>query len=104
MASGTAEIFKGMGSDPRVRLSAAGASPLQMAGGAMLMHRTSAQVNDHVGNPVNVSLPPTEKERSQDGRTRQTCGCDEKAVEPTELTVGGVIGHLGCLENISTVK
>jgi hypothetical protein len=65
-----------------------------MAGGAVLMHRTPPQVNDHVGNLMYVSLPPAEKKRGQNGRARQTSGGKEKVVEPTGLTYGCVFGHL----------
>jgi hypothetical protein len=97
MASGAAKFFAGMGSDIRMRRSGARPSPLDMAGGTVLMDRPPPQVNDHVGNLMNVSLPPAEKKRSQDGSTRQTGGSEKKVVEPTGLPDRRVFGHLGPL-------
>lgn len=87
MTSGAAEFFRRMGNDNRVRFTRAGPRTFRMAGGAVLMHRSPPQIDHHVGNMVNVSLPPAEKERSQDGRARQAGGSEKKMIDPAGLTV-----------------
>jgi hypothetical protein len=104
MASCAAKVFPGMGKDIRMRLPGSWPPPFDMAGGAVLMHRTPPKVNDHVGNLMYVSLPPAEKKRGQNGRARQASGGKEKVVEPTGLMDGRVFGHLGPLSHGSMLQ